>query len=294
MNDLHTFEISLIKPLHEYRNPIFDAFFKAMNFLDTDPFYFIILPIIWLGIDWKWGVRIFFVVMLCTLLVQDLKDLFVQPRPFDLAPELAVIKVKGYGIPSGAALVSSCILGWLALVWRNKWVWLFAFCYIGLLGFSRVYLGVHFISDVLMGWMIGGTLAYLCYRFERPLEIQLSRLDVTAKLLLLVTISLAVLGLHVTTKGVQVAFTSIGAGLGLLVMELYHIHFNTKTSLQMRILRSAIGVLGVLIIVYTVELFPKSYTLTATRSLISGLWVSLLAPLLFMKFNFTQANAHPK
>lgn len=86
----------------------------------------------------------------------SLKTVFhrARPDPFFIA------KPDTYSFPSGHALVSLCFYGLLAgivsLQWKKRWqralTWTLAACIVGIIGFSRIYLGVHWPSDVLAGY----------------------------------------------------------------------------------------------------------------------------------------------
>jgi undecaprenyl-diphosphatase len=101
------------------------------------------------------------------LLNTILKDVFDRPRP-DIVPE--AIYAKGPSFPSGHAMMSGIVylsLGAsLARFHRRKVVKAYslvlaAFLTI-LIGVTRVYLGVHWPTDVLAGWAAGGVWALLC------------------------------------------------------------------------------------------------------------------------------------
>ena len=93
-----------------------------------------------------------------------LKAIFLRGRPADV---IRMITEKGYSFPSGHAMATTAFYGFLIfLVWQLGWtrrkkiaasVLLCAL--IALVGFSRVYLGVHYGSDVLAGMSV--TLPYL-------------------------------------------------------------------------------------------------------------------------------------
>lgn len=93
------------------------------------------------------------------LLMFILKLIFHRDRPF--APLLQV--AKGFSFPSGHALMSVTFYGLLVLiVWQNvKQIWLkwtlsvFLILLILAIGLSRVYLRVHYASDVLAGFAVG-------------------------------------------------------------------------------------------------------------------------------------------
>jgi len=103
-----------------------------------------------------------------TALGQGLKALLARPRPH-LFPWLTA--AGGWSFPSGhtlTALVLSGILAWLLgrklKDWRRVVVWAVAGLWAALVGLSRVYLGVHYPSDVMASLAIGGLclLASLC------------------------------------------------------------------------------------------------------------------------------------
>ncbi len=113
------------------------------------------------------------------LLMFCLKFIFQRNRP--LTPLLA--EAKGYSFPSGHALMSLTFYGLIIfLVWQKEkktWIkWaltiLFALLII-FIGISRVYLGVHYASDVLAGFCVGLMWLFLSLWILRKIESYSSR-----------------------------------------------------------------------------------------------------------------------
>jgi undecaprenyl-diphosphatase len=104
-----------------------------------------------------------------------LKRAFERPRP-DVVPHLR--EVLSSSFPSGHALTSAVVyltLGTLLMrlaQGRLAKVYCIAVAMLAtlLVGSSRVFLGVHYPTDVLAGWLIGMTWALLCWMAERALE----------------------------------------------------------------------------------------------------------------------------
>lgn len=109
-------------------------------------------------------------------LMNIIKAYVQRPRPELIDPILTEI---GFSFPSGHALVSTCLYGSLAfLIWHQKnlprKLRLVVCAALGmmilLVGLSRVYLGVHFPSDVLAGFILGIAWLNICVIVYRMLD----------------------------------------------------------------------------------------------------------------------------
>ena len=93
-----------------------------------------------------------------TILNQLLKHIFQRPRP----TEYRIINETGYSFPSGHSMVSMAFYGFLIyLIYKNvknkylKWgLIVLLSLLILLIGLSRIYLGVHYTSDVIAGFLV--------------------------------------------------------------------------------------------------------------------------------------------
>ena len=111
----------------------------------------------------KIGLAIFSNLGLSALLNFILKNIIQRPRP----TEFRIIDEKGYSFPSGHSMVSMAFYGFIIyLIYKNiknkylKWISISLLSLlIFLIGISRIYLGVHYTSDVLAGFLI--SIAYL-------------------------------------------------------------------------------------------------------------------------------------
>ena len=177
-----------------------DWFFNFVTMLGNSGWFFIALAVLFLlpNKTRKIGVIMAFALILELLIVNlTMKPLFARPRPYDLdiawwiqayqavfpGGALAKHLPGDMSFPSGHAAVS--FAG--ALAWcfgsRRKWVgkarWV---SYIGvaaavLIGFSRLYLGVHYATDVLFGAVTGALCALLAVLLFKCIERGFEKID---------------------------------------------------------------------------------------------------------------------
>lgn len=111
----------------------------------------------------KIGLAIFSNLVIITILNQLLKRILQRPRP----TEFRIIEETGYSFPSGHSMVSMAFYGYLIyLIYKyvkNKYVKWISIVLLSILicsiGVSRIYLGVHYTSDVLGGFLV--SISYL-------------------------------------------------------------------------------------------------------------------------------------
>ncbi|CAN7263918.1 phosphatase PAP2 family protein [Paenibacillus sp. LjRoot56] len=125
--------------------------------------FFLVAGLLYFKFKHRWETLVLFVGVLgAWLLNSGLKDLIKRDRP---SAEVWLIEVDSFSFPSGHAMVSILFYGLLAyLLWvnvRQTWraAWLIppiAVLVILCIGLSRIYLGVHYPSDVLAGYTAGG------------------------------------------------------------------------------------------------------------------------------------------
>ena len=109
------------------------------------------------------------------LLSFGLKELFARERPPLI---FHLLTVKSMSFPSGHAMMSSVVYltqgALLAKVQSNKnlkvYILLVAIVLVFLIGLSRIYLGVHYPTDVLAGWSVGLAWASLCWLAAKYLQ----------------------------------------------------------------------------------------------------------------------------
>lgn len=103
-----------------------------------------------------------------------LKNFFSRERP-DIVEHL--VDVHTYSYPSGHALMSCALYLSFAFllaemaVRRQTRIYIIAcgFVLAGLIGFTRIYLGVHYPTDIIAGWAIGAAWAMTCWFLLRPM-----------------------------------------------------------------------------------------------------------------------------
>lgn len=295
---------------------------RALSYLGQQEFVMLLLPAIYWCWDSTLGFRLGAILMLSNGVNAILKLAFHSPRPYWINTEVKALSVEtSFGLPSGHAQNAAALWGRLAVAMRPKWMkWIFVII-IGLIGLSRVYLGMHFLSDVAAGWLIGGLLVWLVVRLEGPISGWLGRKSIAVQVLwasiaagvviLLGLLTRLALGSWqvpelwranallqnpndpITPLSLEGLFTVAGTWWGMAFGYAWFTrkfsHFNAKGAWEKRALRFALGLVVLVILWYGLGMiFPKTedilgYGLRFLRYALMGGWVSAGGPWLFLR-----------
>jgi undecaprenyl-diphosphatase len=176
------FERELFFFLNGSESKLLDNFFYIYSYMLTWLLFY--LCFLWVFIykkNWKEIVCILLAVSLLILLCDQISSGIFKPffhrfrpthHPDFLEQVKTVLDYRGgrYGFISGHAANAFGFATFCALIFRNKLFSLVIFLFAIITAYSRIYLGVHFISDIVVGAFVGTLIAlfvYLLYNFVR-------------------------------------------------------------------------------------------------------------------------------
>lgn len=236
---------NLILSVQAWSHPILDVFFLAVTSLGDSSFFMLALAyLFWCG-DLRTAIRLASIFLLSTVGIYFLKDYFALPRP-----DSAVVRNFQLGVeisesfPSGHAAGSAVFWGYVAYLSRKRWVCAACVLLIALVSFSRIYLGVHFLRDVLGGIALGAlvlalALLFFNYRDRHPVRFP-------SWLLWLLAVAVPVLLAALFNEDRRIA-RSMGALMGVWIGYLIRgqgIPLNRPSSWMKKAVRMALGAAG--------------------------------------------------
>ena len=295
---------------------------QFFTFLGQENFFFLVLPLIYWSLDTGLGLRVAFILTTSSYLNSIIKLLFVAPRPYWVSALVEPFSVESsFGTPSGHAQNAAAIWGVMAAgaPARKRWTWMAATVLVFLIGFSRLYLGVHFLHDVLAGWLIGLALLLAFLKLWDPVAGWLKRKTFGQQLLLAFMVSFLMIAIGLLSSlslnayvfpaewtanalragplpdpvSMEGIFTSAGSLFGLAAGVAWIASrggYSASGPVEKRALRYVVGLLGILVLWYGLgEVFPRGETLIPLllryiRYTLVGLWVTAGAPWLFFHF----------
>lgn len=158
--------MDLIVALQDSLPASFDGLAMLLTNLGSEQVYVALIVLTFVTFSAKAGRRIAIYFLIGVFLMELLKALFNEPRPFQLDPSVlrvpaAEATAGGPSFPSGHALSAMLFWALAASYVRNGLFTAVAAVVVLLVGVTRVYLGVHFPRDVLVGFALGLLFALL-------------------------------------------------------------------------------------------------------------------------------------
>lgn len=305
---------------------------QFFSFLGNEEFYLVVAPAIYWCWDARLGLRLGLYLMLSGTVNHAFKLAFQAPRPYWYSREVRAFSMEtSFGLPSGHSQHAAVIFGRLAAWLRKPWAWISAIVLVFLIGLSRMYLGMHFPTDVLAGWLIGAALLWVLLKLEAPINDWVSRNGAGMQIGAAWVVSLLMIALvwifqfslgkwemnpewlaniAITRPGdelfnplsmsspVSYAATFFGMAAGWVLMK-RNGGYDASGKAWIRLGRYIVGVIGMLIIwrglgmalewlLPNEESFP-ALTMRYVRYGLVGMWVTFLAPWVFVRLKLAAA-----
>lgn len=244
--------------LEKIRIPVLNELMLLVTLLGEETAFLVIALIVFWCVDKKRGYLLMAVGFVGTVLNQFIKMACMVPRPWVKDPNFTILEqareaAAGYSFPSGHTTMAVGTFGSLAATEKRKWLMAIFISLAVLVGFSRMYIGVHTPEDVLVGAL---TALVLIFAFK---PILYSHSKKATMILLGVMVALAVAFVayvelypfpenfdpHNMQSGIKNAYTMLGCMVGALcvyIVEERFVRFNEKGAWWVQLIKIAGGI----------------------------------------------------
>lgn len=256
--------MNFLYALEAIRNPVMTAILSAVTFLGSELLFIAAAIIAYWCVSKKTGYYLMATGFIGTITSQFLKILCHVPRPWVKDPNFTIVEsaragASDYSFPSGHTQNVTSILGGVGRASKKTWVRVVTAILILLVGFSRMYLGVHTPADVGAGLILGLVLVFVLWPFfeksdEKPQNITIV-FAVATVLALVCTIYVSVYpwssGIDADNLAASVKNLNMMLGCSAAVLigapiERKKINFDTKAPLWAQVLKVVLGLVIVL------------------------------------------------
>jgi len=258
--------MELLYAIEGVRTPVLDEIFSLITHLGEETVFIVIGMVFFWCINKREGYYLLIVGLVGTVLNQFMKLLCRIPRPWVRDKNFTIVEsaraeADGYSFPSGHTQTAVGSFAGIARWNKNLIIRIVCIVLAVLVGFSRMYLGVHTPADVLVGAAMALVLVFAVY----PLVRKASEKERTMRIVMAVMLAIGIgyllfvelypfpadIDTHSMESGAKRAYTMLGCIVGLwLTFELdtRFIKFDTKAVWWAQILKLVIGIIPVMAI----------------------------------------------
>ncbi|MDR2923878.1 MAG: phosphatase PAP2 family protein [Treponema sp.] len=292
-------QIQILTPLSV--TPGLTMIMRAISGTGSAAIYMVLIPFVYWCVDEKKGLRLAVVLLISVWINFALKFFLDQPRPFfeGYDPSVGMVAETMGGFPSGHA--QNSLVAWILIAsWRiiPRLSRAVHFCIAAflclLIGFSRIYLGVHFPTDVLGGWLLGGIILAVYFAAGKQIEAWLEspRAGLIAAAVLAFAMNMYRPSEYMLIPGGMI----LGLGIGCFLCRRY-MDFNAslkdragKEKYLVLLVRYALGITAMVLLYAATGKAVNglrdsgNYQLYVfTRCILAAIWFSAGAPWVFCK-----------
>lgn len=254
--------MELLYMLEKIRMPILNEFMLAVTTLGEETAFLAIALIVFWCVDKRRGYLLMSVGFMGTMLNQFMKLWFRVPRPWILDENFTILEsareaATGYSFPSGHTTSAVGTFGSIAATAKKRRVQVISVLLAILVGFSRMYVGVHTPADVLVGALTSIVLILIL----RPIVFGESEKGMQLVIAAMIAMSVALLAFvekypfpadvdgDNLASGLKNAYTMIGCMVGVAIVyavDLKYLDFTTHAKWWAQILKAVLGLILVI------------------------------------------------
>jgi membrane-associated phospholipid phosphatase len=278
----------------QHFSPALDAPFKLLSYLGTEDFLLLAFPLVYWCFSRQFGVRLTALFLVSTYTVSYIKVAVNEPRPFTVDSRIKMLdSVNDAAFPSGHTQGAVVVWGYLATAFKRRWLTILAIALIVFIPLSRMYLGVHYPTDLAGGYVIGGLFLLACLYFIEPIEAWLSKKGMWWQIGLTVLVTLLLLLVFPTydDNGITEAALIFSGGIGV-ALERRFVRFSIKGTPASLLLRLLIGLAVLMALRFGLKAafapLGAELTFRFIRYTLMGMWFLVGAPWVFLKLKLVE------
>ena len=179
LQQFHELDIQLLRGLYENRNPIFDSTFIVITDSAAALAFGIPGVLIIAGLlrknrrQWVNALTVIIAVAIAAIVANIIKFSLDTPRPYEIYPFIEKLSSGGSpSFPSGHTTDAFAFAVAAGLVYSKWYILLPGLIWATLVGISRMWLGVHYPSDVIAGAILGTACALLYFGLNKKYKAQ--------------------------------------------------------------------------------------------------------------------------
>ena len=171
---MFAFELEFLKWLEGLRTSFLTVFFEGITLLGEETLIIFLVVALWFAVDKKLAQQVFFVTAASLSLNGIIKNFAQVPRPFTKGiNSVRLDTATGYSFPSGHTQGFATWSSFFAFKIKKTWLSILVSILITSVAISRLYLGVHYPGDVIVGILLGVGISILGnYLFKKVKDLK--------------------------------------------------------------------------------------------------------------------------
>ena len=286
---MFAFELNFLKWLESLRTDFLNTLFEAITILGEETLIILFVVAIWFAVDRKLAQQVFFVTATSLSINGIIKNFAQVPRPFTNGIScVRVDTATGYAFPSGHTQGFATWSSFFAAKFKKTWISILVGVLITAVAVSRLYLGAHYPSDVIVGVALGvGISLFGNYLFAKVKDVK--KIYLGTFLILTPFIVYFLIAADLLFADLFKTFGMVGGMVAISFLDENAEPLSYDIAWWKKLIRIVIGVVLAVALKETIkllnvfEIMQISLLIDAVRYFIVVMTVGYLCPMLFKK-----------